>query len=105
VIGFTAGLHSVEVLVSDFKYMADKAFKVAQTGKITSEIEWIPNLDITTRILSCSARKTAYSGHHGMSGLRDGAVVRTVANAMGKNTVLVENIGWGPGMPLRAWGV
>ena len=96
VIGFTAGLHSVEVLVSDFKYMADKAFKVAQTGKITSEIEWIPNLDITTKNpVPVQHERLLIPGTTACPGCGMALVVRTVANAMGKNTVLVENIGCG----------
>ncbi len=35
VIGFIAGLHSAEILISDFRYMADKALKAAETGEVS----------------------------------------------------------------------
>jgi pyruvate ferredoxin oxidoreductase alpha subunit len=93
VLGFIAGLHSADLLISDFKYMAHKALATAKTGKITSEVEWIPNFEITQKTVTpVQHEKLLYPGTTscGMS-----LVVRNVVEVMGKNTVLVENIGCG----------
>ena len=96
VIGFIAGLHSAEILISDFKYMADKALKVAATGAVNGEIEWIPNFDITAvNPVPVQHDKLLYPGTTACPGCGMALVVRKVVEAFGKNTVLVENIGCG----------
>jgi pyruvate ferredoxin oxidoreductase alpha subunit len=96
VIGFIAGLHSAEILISDFKYMADKALKVAATGEVVGEIEWIPNFDITAvNPVPVRHDKLLYPGTTACPGCGMALVVRKVVEAFGKNTVLVENIGCG----------
>ena len=96
VIGFIAGLHSAEILISDFKYMADKALKVAATGEIIGEIEWIPNFEITAvNPVPVQHDKLLYPGTTACPGCGMALVVRKVVEAFGKNTVLVENIGCG----------
>jgi pyruvate ferredoxin oxidoreductase alpha subunit len=96
VIGFIAGLHSAEILISDFKYMADKALKVAATGEVTGEIEWIPNFDITAvNPVPVQHDKLLYPGTTACPGCGMALVVRKVVEAFGQNTVLVENIGCG----------
>jgi pyruvate ferredoxin oxidoreductase alpha subunit len=96
VIGFIAGLHSAEILISDFKYMADKALKVAATGEVTGEIEWIPNFDITAvNPVPVQHDKLLYPGTTACPGCGMAMVVRKVVEAFGQNTVLVENIGCG----------
>jgi pyruvate ferredoxin oxidoreductase alpha subunit len=96
VLGFIAGLHSTDLLISDFKYMADKALMTAKTGKITSEIEWIPNFEITQKTVTpVQHDKLLYPGTTACPGCGMSLVVRNVVEVMGKNTVLVENIGCG----------
>jgi pyruvate ferredoxin oxidoreductase alpha subunit len=96
VIGFIAGLHSTDLLISDFKYMADKALNTAKTGKIAGEIEWIPNFDITVKTPTpVHHEKLLYPGTTSCPGCGMSLVVRNVVEAMGKNTVMVENIGCG----------
>jgi pyruvate ferredoxin oxidoreductase beta subunit len=96
VIGFIAGLHSAEILISDFKYMADKALKVAATGHVTGEIEWIPNFEITAvNPVPVHHDKLLYPGTTACPGCGMALVVRKVVEAFGKNTILVENIGCG----------
>jgi pyruvate/2-oxoacid:ferredoxin oxidoreductase beta subunit len=95
-LGFIAGLHSTDLLISDFKYMADKALKTANTGKITSEIEWIPNFEITQKTVTpVQHDKLLYPGTTACPGCGMALVVRNVVEVMGKNTILVENIGCG----------
>jgi pyruvate ferredoxin oxidoreductase alpha subunit len=96
VIGFIAGLHSAAILVSDFKYMADKALRIAKSAKITEEIEWIPNLEITTnKPVPVQHDKLLYPGTTACPGCGMALVVRNVVEIIGKNTILVENIGCG----------
>ena len=96
VLGFIAGLHSTELLISDFKYMADKALKTAKTGKITSEIEWIPNFEITTKKpVPVQHERLLFPGTTACPGCGMPLVVRNVVEVMGKNTVVIENIGCG----------
>ena len=96
VLGFIAGLHSTDLLISDFKYMAEKALKTAKTGKITSETEWIPNFEITQKTVTpVQHDKLLYPGTTACPGCGMALVVRSVVEVMGKNTVLVENIGCG----------
>jgi len=74
VLGFIAGLHSSDLLISDFKYMAEKALKTAKTGKITSETEWIPNFEITQKTVTpVQHDKLLYPGTTACPGLRYGA--------------------------------
>jgi pyruvate ferredoxin oxidoreductase alpha subunit len=96
VLGFIAGLHSAEILISDFKYMADKALKVVATGEVTGEIEWIPNFEITTKNpIPVKHDHLLYPGTTACPGCGMALVVRKVVEVFGKNTVLVENIGCG----------
>ncbi|MFY9814375.1 MAG: thiamine pyrophosphate-dependent enzyme [Dehalococcoidales bacterium] len=96
VIGFIAGLHSAEILTTDFRYMADKALKTAATGQVTGEIEWIPNFEITTKNpVPVKHDKLLYPGTTACPGCGMALVVRKVVEAFGQNTVLVENIGCG----------
>ena len=96
VIGFIAGLHSAEILISDFRYMADKALKVAAGGEINGEIEWIPNFEINTKNpIPVKHDKLLYPGTTACPGCGMALVVRKVVEAFGENTVLVENIGCG----------
>ncbi len=46
VLGFISGLHGVEIFVSDFKYMAEKALAVAGGAEIEEEVEWIPRFEL-----------------------------------------------------------
>jgi len=96
VIGFIAGLHSAEILTTDFRYMADKALKTAATGQVTGEIEWIPNFEITTKNpVPVKHDKLLYPGTTACPGCGMALVVRKVVEAFGQNTALVENIGCG----------
>jgi pyruvate ferredoxin oxidoreductase alpha subunit len=96
VIGFIAGLHSAEILTTDFRYMADKALKTAATGQVTGEIEWIPNFEITTKNpVPVKHDKLLYPGTTACPGCGMALVVRKVVEAFGQNTMLVENIGCG----------
>ena len=40
-LGFIAGIGGRDVTYENFRYMAEKVLKAAETGKVEKEVEWI----------------------------------------------------------------
>lgn len=94
VVGFIAGLRGNEVLVSDFKYMLDKALRVSQDGKIDDEMEWIPNVEVTLKSLSPNLPdKLYYPGAASCPGCSMAITFRHLVETLGKDIVVIRTAG------------
>lgn len=94
VIGFIAGLRGNEVLVSDFKYMLDKALRVSQDGMTDEEIEWIPNVEVNLKSLSTQLPdKLYYPGSASCPGCGMAITFRHLVETLGKDIAIVRTAG------------
>jgi pyruvate ferredoxin oxidoreductase alpha subunit len=94
VIGFIAGLRGNEVLVSDFKYMLDRALKVVRDGEIDHETEWIPNVEVTVKSLSPNIPdELYYPGAASCPGCGMASTFRHLVETLGKDIIVVRTAG------------
>lgn len=96
VLGFSAGLYGEEILISDFKYMAERAFGAVKSKKVGFvENEMVPTFEIkhTEMVPAAERDQLLFPGTTSCPGCGMALVTRHLINTLGKNISVVRTAG------------
>ncbi len=91
VMGFVAGMGGDDISIDDFYSMGRKVIKVASTGRLEEEVEWLEHeLPAGAGPVEMDWGEPIYPGSDGCAGCGSSIIIRHILKVLGPDTVIVN---------------